>query len=90
MVDLEIHLPNSDVRTYKFYKTDTLKGALKMVCTKEKLRVNEYYFHHMQRTDDNLDMALRIGDLRTDKIRLISKRGWLSRYSYFTIHPSNI
>jgi hypothetical protein len=77
MMTLEIHFPNSEVRTYKFYKTDTLKGALKMVCTKEKLRSNEYYFNHMERTDDSLNMELRVGDLRTDKIRLTSKRGWL-------------
>ena len=84
MVYLEIHLPNSEVRNYRFYKTDTLKGALKMVCTREKLRVNDHYFHHMQRTDDSLDMALRIGDLRTDKIRLISNRGWWSDILLFT------
>ena len=75
MVHLEIHLPNSEVRAYRFYQTDTLKGALKMVCTREKLRLEEHYFHHMQRTDDSVNMALRIGDLRTDKIRLISTRG---------------
>ena len=75
MVVLEIYLPNSQVRTYRFLKTDTLKDALKRVCNKERFSAYEYYFHHMQRTDDSLDMTLRVGDLRTDKIRLISKRG---------------
>ncbi|XP_028397855.1 uncharacterized protein LOC114521567 isoform X2 [Dendronephthya gigantea] len=74
MVVLEICLPNSETRSYRFYKTDTLKGALKMVCTREKLRISDHYFHHMQRTDDSLDMALRVGDLRTDKIRIVSRK----------------
>lgn len=77
MVELEIHLPNSKVRSYRFLTTDTLKSALKTVCTKEKFSIYEYYFHHMQRTDDSLDMSLCVGDLRTDKIKLISKRGSL-------------
>ena len=76
MLVLEICLPNSETRTYRFYKTDTLKGALKMVCTKEKLRIDDHYFHYMQRTDDSLNMALRVGDLRTDKIRMVSRKGW--------------
>lgn len=82
MVNLEIYLPNSETRTYSFLKTDSLRSALKRVCNKERFSVNDYYFHHMQRTDDSLDMALRVGDLRTDKIRLISKkRGSLCRHS---------
>ncbi|XP_046846105.1 serine-rich adhesin for platelets-like isoform X2 [Xenia sp. Carnegie-2017] len=74
MVNLEICLPSSKVCLYSFYKTDTLKRALKTVCTQENLTVNEYYFEVMQQTKDSVNLSLRIGDLSTDKIRLVSKR----------------
>lgn len=75
LLELEVHLPNSVVKSYQVSKNGKLEDTLKFICDKEHLKANDHYFHHLHLTDDSLDMNLRVRDMRTHVIRVLSKRG---------------